>query len=236
MVGHPSFSITAIHQIEMTSRCNLRCKYCPSPNLGRDKMDMSREHYELSLRWAKYFVAKGTQRELNIVGIGESTLHPNFIEWTALARETIGDIPLVITTNGLLFTDELAKAIAPYRPSVFVSLHRPEKAGHAIEAAKKYGLLAGASADPSLSAIDWAGQVKWFNSAGTRECMWVKYGRVMVMADGRITSCCLDASGSGIIGSIEDDVLQLKTAPYVLCGTCDQRLNINGYTQEKRVV
>lgn len=32
--------LTAIHQIEITSRCNLRCRYCVHPHMGRVKEDM----------------------------------------------------------------------------------------------------------------------------------------------------------------------------------------------------
>ena len=45
-----------------------------------------------------------------------------------------------------------------------VKLHRPEKAGPAVEAYRKIGALDGVSADPSINAYDWAGQVEWFNS------------------------------------------------------------------------
>lgn len=222
------FSLRALHQIEMTSRCNLRCRYCPSPHLARPKLDMDEPTYRRALYWAQRFVFGGQQRELNLAGIGESTLHPEFVRFVHLAREAVGDgCDLILATNGLLMTDELAAAIAPAKIKVWVSLHRPEKAGPAVEALRRAGILSGVSADPSINAINWAGQVKWHVSNGAkRQCMWVIGGRAIVLADGRLSRCCLDASGAGVFGHITDDLATLSTSPYELCRTCDQDVGV----------
>lgn len=222
------FRITNIHQIEMTSHCNLRCRYCTSPNLKRPKVHMSAEHYALALKWARMFVHGYGQRSLNLAGIGESTMHPDFVRNVHLAREAVGPgCELVLATNGVAVTEEMMRGIAPARPKVFVSMHRPEKAGPAIELAKKHGLFSGASADPSLAATNWAGQVKWHVSVPQRRpCMWVKGGMAMVMADGRVTRCSYDASGVGVICNVEDDLRNFTTTPYSLCATCDQDVGV----------
>jgi len=231
------FPITAVHQVEMTSRCNLRCRYCPSPNLPRAKMDMTEETWNQVLYWARLYVRSGTQVELNLAGVGESTMHPRFVEWAMQARTTLGDkVALTMATNGLLITEEMAAALVPARPLIWVSMHRPEKAGPAIEILKKYRLLAGVSADPSLSAINWAGQVKWFVSAPRRTCQWVINGKVFVMADGRVSSCCLDADGSGVLGTVWQDLSKLSTKPYKLCHTCDQDVGVPLEVEEEGAV
>jgi len=69
--------IQAIHQIEITSRCNLRCKYCVHPKMVREKGDMDRETYIKSLEWSAHFHKLNNQEELNLAGIGESTMHTN---------------------------------------------------------------------------------------------------------------------------------------------------------------
>lgn len=223
MVGYP---ITSIHQVELTSRCNLRCRYCPSPHLPREKMDMVHEHYLMALGWASHYVRRGTQREFNVAGIGESTLHPRFVEYVAMAREQLGpDVDIVLATNGLLVDRALARSLKPYRPRIWVSMHRPERAGPAVEALKAEGLLSGVSADPSIAAIDWAGQVKWHTSHAPSRCAWIDTGRVMVMADGRVTTCCLDASGSGVVCNIADDITKARLQPYALCETCSYSLD-----------
>lgn len=233
-MSRTEFAITAIHQVELTSHCNLRCRYCPSPHLGREKLHMPNSTFDSVLHWAKYFVDNGTQTELNLAGIGESTMHPEFVEFVAKARAVLGThVMLTLATNGLLVTEQMAKDLAPLRPLIWVSMHRPEKAGPAIEILKRHKLLSGVSADPSVSAIDWAGQVNWFVSAPRRKCQWVRSGKVFVMADGRVSRCCLDADARGVFAHIDrDDFTKLATSPYSLCETCDQDVGVPLVAQE----
>lgn len=213
------FPVRAIHQIEMTSRCNLRCRYCAHPKMARPKIDMDDLTYAKALLWAR----KMPGPELNLAGIGESTMHPEFVRNVFLAREAVGDnVPLILATNGLLMTREMAMAIAPTKIRVWVSLHRPEKAGPAVEALKAAGIIAGVSSDAAIESVDWAGQVDWFVSTHQKglPCPWVKNGRVFVLADGRIARCCFDATADDIIGTLDDDVSKLQTAPYKLCHSC----------------
>lgn len=220
--------IRAIHQIEMTSFCNLACKYCPSPKLKRPKLHMEERVFARALHWTAWFAKRnGGQDELNLAGIGESTIHPEFIRFLHLAREAMGRVPLTLATNGVNMTDELAREMAPTGIRVWVSLHRPEKAGLAIECLKRVGLLAGTSSDPSVAATNWAGQVKWHNSvAARRQCKWVRGGQVIVQADGNVSRCPLDASGIGVIASVWEDLSKHATSAYELCRTCDQEVGV----------
>lgn len=225
-VPHISTCIAAVHQIELTSRCNLRCRYCVHPHMPRPKVDMTEEVFRAALKWAGHFVKRGTQFELNLAGIGESTMHPEFVRFMFLAREAVGQhCALVLATNGLLMTEELARELVPVQPKVWVSLHRPEKAGPAVEALRRVGLLSGVSVDPSLASMDWAGQVKWHTSASVgRTCPWVRGGRAFILADGRVGTCCLDGDGSGVVHEdiTQADLTRLSVRPYKLCATCDQ--------------
>ena len=206
-----------IHQIELSTRCNLRCKYCPHyPNLPRNKEDMNEETFCASLDLIRFYVRQGTQTELSLTGIGEAMLHPRFVEYATRAREVVGPYrQLTITTNGLLLDEQMAAAIAPLRPAVFVSLHRPEKAGLAVEVAKKYGVLAGVNASFATSAFDWAGaQKNWFVSAPKIPCDYLKSGWAVILVDGRVATCCLDADGSSVIGQVTDDPETLMLKPW----------------------
>lgn len=225
--------IRAIHQIEMTSRCNLTCKYCVHKKMPRPKMDMSEETFLKALKWVKFFQAKRPHPELNLAGIGESTLHPDFVRNVHLAREAVGPyVNLVLATNGLRMTDELAQAIAPAKPHVWVSLHRPERAGPAVEALKRAGIFNGTSSDPSLAAVDWAGQVQWHVSAPKgRPCPWIASSMVMVMSDGRVSRCCFDSTGEGVIATVDDDLSQFAQSPYSLCTNC--HLNADVFPMNK---
>lgn len=213
--------IREVHIIELTTRCNLRCRYCPSPQRPRPHEDMRWEVFEQSLRFVQKLITAGTQGEVALTGIGEPTLHPRFVDAVAALRGVLGPArQLTIATNGLLFTDELARAIKPYRPYVFVSLHRPEKAGPAVEVAKRHGMLAGVNGSFATSAMDWAGQVKWFNSHPPAVCDYLRLGWAVVLVDGRVTQCCVDADGSGVTGSVWDVPSAVPMQPFPLCARC----------------
>jgi hypothetical protein len=197
---------------------------------------MSWDHFAQAIRIAKFCQSYGAQGDLNLAGIGESTMHPEFIRFLAHARAELGEQQkLVLATNGLLMTDKLAQEMKPYNPTVFVSLHRPEKAGPAVECLKRVGILAGVSADPSIAATDWAGQIKWHVSAAKGACPWVRQGWAMVLSDGRITRCSFDATGVGVIGHI-DDGIQPMTSPYSLCRSCHQDVGVPFETDEETAV
>lgn len=212
-----------VHQLELTTRCNLHCRYCPHyPNLPRTKEDMKWETFEQALDLVRFFVRQQTQTELSLTGIGESLLHPRFLEMVEASRNVIGPHrQLTVTTNGLLLTEQLAQALAPFHPAVFVSLHRPEKAGHAVEAAKRAGILAGINNSFATSSFDWGGtQKNWFVSAPKILCEYLRSGWCVVLVDGRITTCCLDPDGRGVFAKLGDDPSLMAFGPHSLCETC----------------
>lgn len=247
MVGYPR-PLTTIHQIEPTSFCNLKCQYCPSPQLdklrGRKREYITMDHFKRALEWCKHFAGEGTQKELSLTGIGESLLHDDFVEMVRLAREALPDNYICFSTNGLLLNDgsqprnrpdlmvgnELLEALQPYlHPSVnagmagiYISLHRPEKAGRAIEHAKKWGLLAAVNASAATQPFDWAGQIDWVVSDSIKgsPCAYLREGWGVVMVHGAVTRCCLDATGAGIMGHVDDEPGSINTSPFSLCGPC----------------
>ena len=190
-------------------------------------MDMAEETFVKAVAWAKEFIKANGPHELNLAGIGESTIHPKFVDYVRFAREYMGPEQLLLfATNGVAMTEKLAAALAPLRPAIWVSLHRPERAGPAINILRRHNLVVGVSADPSISSTNWAGQVKWEVTTERKECMWVKMGKVIVLSDGRVSRCSYDASGAGVIATVDDDLGKFKTSPYVLCKTCDQDVGV----------
>jgi hypothetical protein len=217
--------LTSVHQIEITTRCNLRCQYCTSRHLdkpideggsGRAKIDITPAHFSRALEWCEYFERRGTQGELALTGIGEALLHPHFVDFLRLAREALPTNLITFSTNGILLTDDLCKQIAPYRPAIYVSTHRPEKAKLAIDAARRWGLLAGTNTSFATDAFNWAGAVDWEVSIapGSVVCEYLRTGWGVVLSDGRVTACCLDSEGGGVVGHVDDDLGSLAIAPW----------------------
>jgi protein O-GlcNAc transferase len=67
--------------IEYTSRCNLRCKYCPKSNPGEDavagrNMDMTHNTVDAVIA----LILQHPYQELLLAGTGESTFHPHWLE------------------------------------------------------------------------------------------------------------------------------------------------------------
>lgn len=90
-----------IFQIEVTSRCNMACSFCPHPTMTRPKKDMTVQTFK---------ACKRSLRPGQTVGmhmVGEPLLHPRLLEW---ADEISYDGRLLckaeINTNGLLLTQE----------------------------------------------------------------------------------------------------------------------------------
>jgi hypothetical protein len=202
--------------------------------MKRTKQHMEREIYIKALRLAQYCYQVHGQRELNLCGIGESTMHPEFDEFVRLAREMMPDVRLVIASNGVKVTEEHIKTCARYGLDYYVSLHRPEVAGPVIEMAKKHGVLRGVSADPSIAAMNWAGQVDWHVSAQQdTPCPWLKDQMVMVTAEGDLVSCCLDGDGLSKLGTVDSDINQLNVKPYSLCKHCTHSVPVSTLEQLK---
>lgn len=176
---------------------------------------MAWETFEQALRLVKHYCSAGSQGELALTGIGEALMHERFVDMVAAARKVMGPTrPLTFSTNGLLLDDALCEKLKPYYPAIYVSLHRPEKAGPAIEAAKRAGLLAGVNAAAATSSFDWAGQLKWQVSAPRIPCEYLRVGWATVHVDGHVVTCCLDASGASSVGTVWDDPKTLMIKPW----------------------
>lgn len=213
--------VRSIHQIEVTTKCNLACSYCVHGNMPRPKVDMDASTFSKALDLVRYFRAMGTQPELSLTGIGEPLLRPDFVRMLAGARGAMQDGTVLFATNGLLLDSDMAKEIAPYRPDVYVSLHAPDRAMAAVEACKGAGIRVVTNNAFKDSSLDWAGQVEWPVSAPPSECQYLRQGWGVVLVDGRMVNCCMDgAEPKKVIGTIWDDPTTLFNAPFSLCGDC----------------
>lgn len=192
---------------------------------------MTVDTFARALEWCKHFERKGTQGELSLTGIGETLLHPEWRTLVKLAREALPTSFICFSTNGLLLDDDACRHLAEHQVAVFVSLHRPEKAGPAINAARRAGILVDTNASAATSSFDWAGLLadKWQVTAPVgNACAYLRDGWSVVLADGRVTTCCLDATGAGVVGHVDDKIGSLSIAPWgdekVGCEACHERV------------
>lgn len=92
-------------QLEVTTKCNLRCKMCPNRGFRDFKMvDMPMETYVKAIRQSL--------PELEFIylwGVGEPLLNPNFIRMVKIAKRIGAKISF--STNGTFMDEDIAKKI-----------------------------------------------------------------------------------------------------------------------------
>ncbi len=89
--------------IETTSYCNLKCKYCPSLS-----KDANVQHMELKL--FKSIIDRVNFKTTIVPWLnGEPLMHPNYAEM--IKYITARDLPCYITTNGTIWNEELFQHI-----------------------------------------------------------------------------------------------------------------------------
>ena len=255
--------VEQVHQIEVTSHCNLRCVYCPSRDLdkplhdvagellplavdggtggfGREKEDMTIEVFERALEHVVHYAEAGTQGELALTGIGEALMHPDFILMAELARAALPENLITLSTNGVLLAHKaghrehlrgelLIDALHEYRIATFVSMHRPERAAIAANRLRERGvLMAQNTAFGDMGSMDWAGGLDWQVNAEPITCEFLRSGWCVILADGRIATCCLDAEGSSTVGHVDDapgtHVIQPWKGERQGCSSCYQEV------------
>lgn len=177
--------------------------------------------FERTLEHVAYLCAAGTQGEVSLTGLGEAILHPRFVEALWRVRATIGDRKLIMSTNGVDMTPELARELARADCGVYVSLHRPEVATPAMEMLKAAGCAMGTNTAFVDSSLDWAGQVEWHVSAPLALCGYLSRSWAVVRQDGGVNACCMDAHGLYRVASVWDELGSLMTHAIKLCAKCN---------------
>lgn len=214
--------ITSLHDIELTSRCNLRCHYCPQPTMARAKVDMTDEIFERCLYWLKEF----RQQYVHLHNFGEPTLDPKLVERVEAVRQIVPEP--ILCTNGVGVTRELVRQLKwAGLARMDVSIHRPEVAQWAVSYAKEVGLNSMLAIGPAANTHDWAGQVKGKApvtvNQGEFDCQFLRYQRAVALSDGSVAACCIDAEGQSARPApptVFDDLRKLSFRPFELCRSC----------------
>lgn len=220
--------ISTINTIEVSSLCNLKCRYCAAPIQGqwRKVGNMSMETFKKAISWVKEFACAGTQQEVNLFGIGEPLMNSQIVDMVAHARNTLPLRQVLhFNTNGVLMTEKVCRELQRAGlTSIGLTGHDPYHTIRCHRMFKAMNVRHHLSMDFVLSPNDWAGQVEWFKAEQSYPCPWLGKGQATVLWDGRITICCWDAKAAGELGTIHDDLSQMYLKPFELCKTCHQQI------------
>jgi len=187
--------------------------------------------FTATLEVLKTLCDRGTQKEVNMNGNGESFLDPDLVRRIAAVRAVVGDGRMVgISTNATVgFTEDKVKALKEVGLSQLdISPHSPYHARRAIDIIRKVDIPSVFNASPVIDSHNWAGQLEEENSIDVRIniiCHPLLEGRGYVLKEGFITPCCYDYKNFGVFGSVfDDDIFDQEIKRYSLCDTCHQRI------------
>ncbi len=107
--------------IETTSICNLKCKMCPRnlSQISHGVMDFGL--FKKIIDEAKQYDKKTFSLHL----FGEPLLDPKFAERAEYIKKANPKNSIILTTNGTLLTDNIAKELTKYVDKLAVSIHSP---------------------------------------------------------------------------------------------------------------
>jgi len=222
--------ITTINTIELSSKCDNSCVYCCAPvqHKYRKTGFMDWATFGAAIDWVNHYAKKGTQQELNLMGVGESTLHPELIEMVRYAKTHLPFKQVLhISTNGNTLTPDMAQALKTAGITrMHVSGHKPRSIARALRILADANIPTNYSVDFMTRPNNWAGQVDWFESRDSYPCPWLHNGQVAIFSNGNIVRCCIDAFEKGVLGTIDDDLTKIDVVPFELCETCHQTVPV----------
>jgi MoaA/NifB/PqqE/SkfB family radical SAM enzyme/esterase/lipase len=106
--------------VEITTRCNLRCRYCARSMINRQALEMPREMFSRILDMLPHAY------RITLVGLGEPLLHPHIVDIVADASSRKRRVALV--TNAMLLDKALSRElIKAGLHSIAFSLDAPDQ-------------------------------------------------------------------------------------------------------------
>lgn len=215
--------IKSIKNIELSSVCNMSCDYCLSPHIKKHRKPglMTLETFKKVADKIELFFENGTQGEIWLHGTGESLLNKDLVSMVQYLKENV-DLPVYISTNGLLITEEIVEALKIAGiDRIDVSCHDEDVALKAHGIITKHGIYSIINYGVQDKKFNWANQLDIENTAPSQHhCPWIENKECFILHDGSVVSCCFDAYGKHIIGRIED-VEELEIKPFGLCKNCN---------------
>lgn len=172
--------------------------------------------YEAALAWATTMESP----ELSLTGMGEAILHPEFCTMLRMAREALPQTKLLLSTNGIALTDDHFTAMRETGTVLYISAHRPEIAGRALQRSLAAQVMTGVNNHIVDSGFNWAGQVEWANMAPPHVCQYLSKGWATILQNGDVVNCCMDAHGLYPCGNVMDTELPTSFDVMPLCSSC----------------
>jgi hypothetical protein len=240
-------TLKTITTIELSSACNLACKYCVNRLMkwhDRSPKIMDDITFHASLEWLHRLCDLGTQQEVNLNGNGESLLDPQIVERTAAVIKVMGNRQVSFCTNGMLVTEDLLRRLQDAGlKRMDVSAHRAYHARRTIDLLNKVGMQGVLATGAIVAPHNWAGQIEPEHSVTVRlkiQCDPLIEGRGYIQAEGDVVPCCYDYRSLGKFGHVYDeDLLKREIKPYSLCFTCHQIIPqemLNAYNEHEKVM
>lgn len=231
-------TLKTITTIELSNICNLECKYCINRLLvkhpKREPGIMSDDVFEKTLFWLDILCRRGTQKEINLNGNGESCLDAQLSKRIRAVKNVVGDRKVNMCTNGVNMTLDLARALKESGlDQLDISPHSAFETRRACQF-----MLNGGWAGHSMinfgifsATHNWCKQLEPENQVETHldiaglKCDPLIEGRGYVLKEGNVTPCCYDYRNLGVFGNVFDgELLSKPIKPYILCETCHQRI------------
>ena len=95
-----------VNQIELTSRCNATCSYCPHPTMKRKNVDMTREIFDQTLKVIDKSELMKCYNPIELHSFGEIFLLSDELFYF-LDRMVEADLNWSVSSNGILLGEDL---------------------------------------------------------------------------------------------------------------------------------
>lgn len=217
--------------IELSSLCNLECRYCVNRLIGPDRKRgiMSEQTFNLSLVWLEILCDRGTQKEVNLNGNGESCLDMDLPNRIRRVKDVMGDRTVMMCTNGINMTMDLAKKMKDAGlDRCDLSIHDAYHCRRTWNIFRKIGMSSVVNGGLIVSSHNWAGQLESENQVDINfknQCDPLIEGRGYIQMEGNVTPCCYDYRDLGVFGDVRNDhLLEMPIRPYSLCPDCHQEI------------
>jgi hypothetical protein len=165
-----------------------------------------------------YWLREFRQDTVHLHHFGESTLHPRFLEYVDRISDVVAGV--YVSSNGVGVTRELVRGMKlAGLTRLALSIHRPEVVQRVARWCEDEGLPYEWATGAIIGTHNWAGQVEGRNTV-TYACHFLEDDKCVVLSDGRLVACCIDAEGESARGSVFDDLRAVAFAPFRLCASC----------------